>query len=324
MISNFGAFFSIWLVLWLVLSATFVFAYPLLRASFLHLHPRYASSLMLVYWGAPLLGSLLSAIFLFTPITEILLVDVHCHGVCESHVTQESHAPQIGSKGLAWFGLTVGVVVLAFLLQRLLTTVVSAYRLDAQFCSLAKFRGEFFRIATQSPLVFTLGWWDPKIFISDGLASSCTDTELSIILKHELAHKKRRDNLRLLFARLSTALLSAALAKKVIADIQLATEQTCDFYAAEKYGHIAVAETLLKVKRLLMASAPQNLQGAVAFADSGIESRVLALLNAGERITLKSWQVAALVASAFSVLMVSVAPLHHGAEWVIAFVTGVH
>lgn len=37
------------------------------------------------------------------------------------------------------------------------------------------------------------------------------------------------------------------------------TEEACDCRAAEKFGHVAVAETLIKVKRLLMAHpSPQH------------------------------------------------------------------
>lgn len=318
MINDVGAFFSIWLVLWLILSVSFVLAYPLLRASLLGLHPRYSSNLLLLYWSAPLLGSLLVALFLFSPMVEEFLVSSHCHSACESHV------PQIGSKGLAWFGLVVGSVVVLFLLGRTLATVLSAYRLDRQFSNLGKYRGDHFAISSSCPLVFTLGWWNPRIFVSDGLAEACTDTDLSIILMHEQAHKRRRDNLRLLFARLATALLSGKLAKRVFADIQLATEQACDFYAAEKHGHIAVAETLLKIKRLLMERSQITLKGAVSFADSSIENRVLALLKADEKVALNSWQISLLLLTGVGILMASIAPLHHGAEWIVAFVTGAH
>lgn len=316
MINSIGAFFTIWLVLWLILSVGFVLLYPLLRSSLLGLHPRYGSTLILVYWSGPLLGSLLSALFLFTPMVEGFLVDSHCHAACESHV------PQLGSKGLAWFGLTIGALVVLALARRMLATVLSAYRLDHQFSRLGKFRGDHFAISSSCPLVFTLGWWNPKIYMSDGLIEQCTASDLSIVLMHEQAHKSRRDNLRLLFARLATALLTGALAKKILADIQLLTEQACDFHAAEKYGHIAVAEALLKIKRLFIEQTQMPLQGAVAFADSSIENRVLALLNADAKVALSTWQIAVILLTVLGVLVASIAPLHHSAEWVMAFVTG--
>ncbi|MDX1490680.1 MAG: M56 family metallopeptidase [Pseudohongiellaceae bacterium] len=318
MLSNIGAFFSIWLILWLILSVVFVLLYPLLRPSLFRLHPRYSSALVLCYWLTPLLGSLTSALFLFTPIVEVFLVDSHCHVACESH------APQIGSKGLAWFGVTVGLCVLVYLMIRLTSIVTSAYRLNGQFSRLANFRGDYFSISSLNPLVFTLGWWNPKIFISDGLVSSCSEEDLSIVIMHEEGHKLRRDNLRLLLARLSTALLTEPLARKVIADIQLLTEQACDFYAAEKYGHIAVAETLLKVKRLLMEDSKLSLQGATAFADNSVEQRILVLISDEQKLALRPWQLAVLVTLGLSLLFASIGPLHHGSEWVIAFLTAGH
>lgn len=315
MINTVGTFSAIWLVLWIVLSILFVVIYPLVRPRLFALHPRYGSALLLAYWTAPFLASLLSTLFLFMPTVETLLVNTHCHSDCQSHV------PLIDSVGLAGFGFAVGAIVIFSLLVQFVSTMSRSLQLRNQFNFLGKAKGEFYAISSACPLVFTLGWWRPRIYVSEGLLKSCTEKDLSIILQHERAHKERRDNLRLLLARLCSAILSGPLARRLMTDLQLMTEQACDFRAAEKHGHVAVAETLLKVKRLLMtqpASAPFS---ALAFAEREVETRIMALLKASSRISPRPWQIGALGTFAVLCLLMLISPLHHGSEWVITFLT---
>lgn len=315
MINTVGTFSAIWLVLWILLSVLFVILYPLVRSRLFALHPRYGSALLLSYWTAPFLVSLLSTLFLFMPTVETLLVNTHCHSDCQSHV------PLIDSPGLAWFGFAVGSIVIMSLLGQFVSTMFRSHQLRRQFNILGKAKGEYYAISSSCPLVFTLGWWQPRIYVSDGLLKSCTETDLSIILQHENAHKERRDNLRLLLARLCSAILSGPLAKRLLTDLQLMTEQACDFRAAERYGHTAVAETVLKVKRLLMAKSVKVPFGALAFAEREVESRIMALLKADSRTSPKPWQMGALGTLAVICLLLLISPLHHGSEWVITFLT---
>lgn len=315
MINTVGTFSAIWLVLWIMLSILFVVLYPFVRPRLFVLHPRYGSALLLLYWTGPFLASLFSTLFLFMPAVETLLVNTHCHSDCQSHV------PLIDSAGLAWFGFAVGSIVMLSLLVQIATSMRSSMQLRGQFNFLGKPKGEYYAISSSCPLVFTLGWWRSRIYVSDGLSQSCTEQDLSIILQHERAHKERRDNLRLLLARLCSAILSGPLARRLMTDLQLMTEQACDFRAAEKYGHVAVAETLLKVKRLLMTQPATVPFGALAFAEREVETRIMALLKAGSRISPRPWQLGALGTLAVVCLLLLISPLHHGSEWVINFLT---
>lgn len=318
MINTIGTFSAIWLVLWIILSILFVIIYPLVRSHLLKLHPRFGSALLLAYWMGPFLASLLSTVILFLPTAETLLVDSHCHDNCQSHV------PMLDSAGLAWFGTIVGSIAVISLLVQLLTTMRHARQLRSQFNFLGKSFGSYYTINSSCPLVFTLGWWTPRIYVSDGLLNACSDADMEIILLHERAHKERRDNLRLLIARLCSAVLFRPLAKRMQVDLQLLTEEACDFKAAEKYGHVAVAETLLKVKKLLLKNPAPVPYTAMAFAEREVEVRIMALLKAGGCISLKSWQLALLLVSAIMMLLLTVSPLHHGSEWVISLLTSSH
>ncbi|MDP1933223.1 MAG: M56 family metallopeptidase [Gammaproteobacteria bacterium] len=315
MINTVGTFSAIWLVLWILLSILFVVLYPLVRPRLFALHPRYGSALLLAYWMGPFLASLFSTLFLFMPTVEALLVNTHCHSDCQSHV------PLIDSVGLAWFGFAVGSIVVVSLLLQFSSTMHRSLQLRNQFNFLGKPKGEYYAISSSCPLVFTLGWWQPRIYVSDGLLKSCNERDLSIILQHEHAHRERRDNLRLLLARLCSAILSGPLARRLMTDLQLMTEQACDFRAAEKHGHIAVAETLLKIKRLLLEQPVTVPFSALAFAEREVETRIIALLKAGTRIAPSRWQMGALGTLAVVCLLLLISPLHHGSEWVITFLT---
>lgn len=315
MINTIGTFSSIWLALWLTLSVLFVLAYPLLRPLLLRLHPRFGSTLLLAYWTLPFVASLSSTAFLFLPTAETLLVDAHCHDDCASH------APLIDSMGIAWFGVAIGSLAVLGLLLRFATTLRKSQQLHTQFGFLGKRRGAWFEMESECPLVFTLGWWKPRIYVSTGLLHACSADDLDIILQHERAHQARRDNLRLLIARLCCAVLPAPLARRILNDLQVVTEEACDFLAAERFGHVAVAETLLKVKRLLMAQPASVPQEAMAFAEREVEIRIKALLRASSRVSLRTWQLGLLLCGGLLMLVLMVGPLHHGSEWVISALT---
>ena len=318
MINSIGSFAAIWLTLWLILSIVFGLLYPLTRRAFNALHPRFGSILLLYYWVAPFLVSLVSAAFLFLPSAETLLVDSHCHQDCQSHV------PLIDSVVLSWMGFIMGSLALLGLSVRLLLNVRRSRQLRSQFNFLSQPRGDFQAINSPTPLVFTLGWWNPCIYMSEGMYDACSQTDLSVIMAHERAHQERRDNLRMLLARLCSALLPRRWSSQMLEDLQLMTEQACDFRAAEQFGHVAVAETLLKVKRLLQSQPSPLPYGAMAFAEREVEIRIMALLKQDQRVFLQAWQMVLLGITSLALLLLMVSPLHHASEWVIALLTPVH
>lgn len=318
MIYTLGSFAAIFLVFWLVLGILFLALYPLLRSVFLALHPRLGSALLLAYWTGPFLLSLLSTGFLFMPRVESVLVDAHCHEACSSHV------PLIHSLGLASIGLAACAAVLLYLLLRCALTLRQAWQLRTQFGFLAQNQGAYHLLRAASPLVFTLGWWRPRIYVSEGLANACSQDDLAIILLHEQAHQERRDNLRLLMARLCSAVVGGRLARVILSDLQLLTEQACDFRAAEIHGHVAVAETLLKIKRLLTLAPVGAPALAMAFAERDVELRIRALLRARPRVCLHSWQIGMLLAALLLSMSLLISPLHHGSEWLITTLSSVH
>ncbi len=307
MIIMLGSFFAIFLVLWALASGLFLVVYPALRHTFFALHPRAGSALLLAFWAAPFLVSVCTTLLLFLPDMETVLVDAHCHAVCESHV------PLIQSWKVAAFGLVLGSAVLGVLALWGGSIVLRSFRLHQQFGMLSQNRGAYDVLQSSIPLVFTLGWWKSRIYVSEALLSACSPEELGVILLHEASHKARRDNLRLLFARLCLSVLGRPRARRMMDDLHLLTEQACDSVAAEQHGPVLVAETLLKVKRLMSRGHTPHV--ALAFAEREVEIRIRALLATQQRPALAAWQFALLAAGATGILAMLVRPLHHGAEW---------
>ncbi|KKO12849.1 M56 family metallopeptidase [Pseudohongiella sp.] len=309
MINTLGTLCLIWLVLWLVLTLILRGLYPLIRSTLFRLHPAHGSVLLLLLWSAPFILSLLATSLLLVPTFGGLLLAPHCHGDCAPHV------PTTSTWVLVWSGFTLAVVATLALSWHFAQSLWRGIRMRKQFDALSSRQAGYRLLAASEPAVFTLGWWRPRVYISTGLLGGCSSEELAIILAHEQAHRKRRDNLRLLLGRVFCLVLPRVWRQSVVHDLHLLCEQSCDFVAASRYGSLSVAQTLVQVGRVLRRSAAP-LQG-VAFDGSDLQSRVHALLRLDSRQLLSRWQIATLFAAAGLAVLLAVEPLHHGAEWMI-------
>src|SRR5690606_28470950 len=174
---------------------------------------------------------------------------------------------------------------------------------------------DWFLLPNQEKLVFTLGWLSNEIFITEGMLRECSDRDLAVILEHERAHVARKDNLRLLLSRLMLLAVPTPLARPLQDDLHLFIEASCDFATAAKHGALDVAETLLRVQRLVPDQVSCfNHTLVTAFTGSEVESRILLLVEADTRKReqpFRFWPFLFLLI-AFSVALVD--PMHHTAE----------
>lgn len=316
MINALGSLSLIWLILWCLLTLAFSVVYPLFRPLFTRqLHPAHGSGLLLLYWAAPVVLAFLASLMLFSPLSEDLLVAPHCHGSCAQH------SPQTSELSVALLGLSLAIVFTAGLLGSLLLNIWRGARMRRQFDALAVKQPGYSLLNASEPVVFTLGWWAPHVFISRGLLQQCSSEQLSVILLHEQAHRMRRDNLRLLLARVFNMVLPAGMRRQAMHDLQILCEQACDFESAKKHGATTVAETLVHVGRLVKKSSRPA--GSMAFDGGDLSVRVHALLNIESRRTLRSWQLLMVVVVVAYVLLLTLDPLHHAAEWMIGLLDSI-
>jgi len=309
MINTFGTLCLIWLVLWLMLTLVLRAFYPLLRPGLFRLHPAHGSNLLLLLWSAPFVLSLMTTLLLLLPTLGGLLLEPHCHGNCAPHV------PTTSTSILAWTGFGLAVAAAIGLLWHFLAGLLRGVRMRRQFDALSSRESGYRLLDAEEPAVFTLGWWRPRVYVSSGLLSGCSSEELAIILVHEQAHRRRRDNLRILIGRVFCLVLPGAWRQIVVHDLHLLCEESCDFAAARDYGSLSVAQALVQIGRVLRRSTAP-LQG-VAFDGSDLHARVHALLRLDSRRLLSYRQVVTLLVVAALSVVLAVEPLHHGAEWVI-------
>jgi Zn-dependent protease with chaperone function len=309
-INTVGSFALIWLLLWCALTVISRVLYPLIRPALLNLHPRHGVDFLLIWWAAPALLSLIACLMLFSPMVESSLITPHCHGVCEQHV------PVSDQSIVAWAGLLLASALVGGLLMHFLKNLVKGAAIRRQLSVLASRHHGYSFLPSDEPLVFTLGWWRPEVFVSKGLLGACSATQLAVILDHESAHESRKDNLLLLLGHVFVLLILPYWRKQVTSDLHVLCEQACDFEAADKHNPILVAETLVHVGRLLRNSVSPV--GSMAFDGADLTARVNALLHKKERYKLRTWQLVLITAVLCSALTVSLNPLHHGAEHLIA------
>ncbi len=312
--TDMGAFALIALLVWCAFLLLFTVTYRLVRSFFFRVIPEHGCILLLCWWSAPLILSFFSSLLMYLPILDHVTVAPHCH----TNMSCESHMPVTNGKALAWFGIGLLAALGATVIYQLINYLKTVKRLTQQLHVLGKKseneKASIYQLDNAHPLVFTLGLWHPKIYMTTALRRQCTAEEINIIIEHECAHRDRRDNLRLLLGRLLTLLIPQQFSKQILNDLHILTEQACDRAAATKYSNLCVAQALIKVTKLVKESPP-TVFSALAFANNAVELRIRLLLKDTSLYQLDSfqWGMGAIVFTIMMLLLIS--PLHFLTEW---------
>jgi Zn-dependent protease with chaperone function len=258
------------LLLWLAGTLAWAGAYPYLRRRLFALDPAQAGNYLLAFLSLPALVALGTALLLYYPEISRQLVSTHCHaGDCGEHGPVLQHAAWLAAALLLWYSTRVGNTA-----RRQWWIGLNLAR---QLRATGVRRHGVVELASAQPAAFTLGWWQPEIYLSRGLLEQCTEQDVACILAHEKAHKHRRDNLRLFAAMALTAPLPRCVTRGQVQDLKLLHELAADRSAARNCGPEAVAASLLRVARLQSAPPPE---GCAAFTGKETALRVETLLNA--------------------------------------------
>ena len=285
--------------LWLLLGFSASRLYALLRSRLLSCRPDQGSLLLLGWLALPALGSLWLSGLLYWPAIAQWLVPAHCHGgSCLQHGPVSSWSPLPATALLCWVAYR--------LLQSLSQLWLPARRLQRQLELGGRDRGDYIELPDEQVAAFTLGCWRPTVYLSRGLLAQCDDRDRAIILAHEQAHLRRRDNSRRLLAALFSAPQPSGWARPALADHQLLCEQACDEQASGRLCREEVAATLLRIARLQQGALPA---GSCAFADGHTERRIRALLLPAPE-PMPSVRMAQLLATPLLLFVLLVAPLH--------------
>lgn len=137
-----------------------------------------------------------------------------------------------------------------------------------------------FRIRPSSPALTVSGWRQPRVLLSNAAAALLNQKELESALRHELAHVRRRDNLKKLVFRLCGFPGMAGLE----AGWSEAAEMAADDAAVSNGGEaLDLASALIKLSRFAPVHAATLTTGLVADSGSGLNARIARLVSWEER-----------------------------------------
>lgn len=135
-------------------------------------------------------------------------------------------------------------------------------------------------IDSNIPTAFTSGLFRPVCYVSKGLIENLTDSELNIVVKHELAHARNKDPLSKTLIAFLSAYYPRKLAQGFNAKYALVTEFIADQSTATVYAAEDVAATLVKVARLQKAFPQRQSNTSQSyFGSHDITHRVQQLLT---------------------------------------------
>lgn len=147
-----------------------------------------------------------------------------------------------------------------------------------------------FRFPHQLPILAIIGFWRPKLFVSERLLQTLSPAELAATIAHEKGHLIAKDNLKRVAVRMCCDVLSILPSGRSLDRAWIeATEAAADDYAAHQNQNMAVelASALIKIARLIPAGERITLPVGAALIgqdEPGVAFRVQALLAFDRRL----------------------------------------
>jgi beta-lactamase regulating signal transducer with metallopeptidase domain len=281
----------------------------------LHADPR--AALLLALAVLPLGVAALVAVLGFAPLVGGWVVDEHCHPTtgCATHVPAV-HADALFAASLL-LGTAIAAGALLWSIAKRLRKSLLVVR-SLRFLAERRDRQPYELIESRERFAYCVGLLRPRVVLSQGLISSLSPRQLDVVLRHELAHAARRDNLRLWIAGLALLPCPRWLKQPLLSDLALAGEQACDGAAATVGGHTLVVETLNALGR---TPAPLRVYSRVAFEGSMIASRVGAL-RAENLVSPPAYAVGVLVTAVYAASAIAATDfVHHATELLVGALT---
>lgn len=137
-----------------------------------------------------------------------------------------------------------------------------------------------YRIQPSTPALTVAGICDPRVLLSQAAAATLNATELAAALKHEIAHVRRRDNLKKLLFRLCVFPRMT----KLEAAWSEAAEMAADDAAVSDRGEaLDLASALIKLSRLAPVQTAMLTTGLVENSASALNARIGRLVGWEER-----------------------------------------
>ncbi len=244
----------------------------------------------------------------------------HClaHGGSHAHLCFV-HLPEQAGGLASWSLLAAALLFLAVRAAVGIARVRGAARVCARLLShgVEEPRLSARVVPTSSPLCVSVGLLHPETVLSAGFLRGVDAGQLEAVLVHERAHAARRDALSRTVASATTVLMLPSARQRLLRELELSAEQSCDEAAAVAIGdRLTMAEVILKVERLLGEVPPGLTPVAVPFGGTTIPLRIAALL-APPKVSRQTVLGKAFVVCALVAVLGASDPLHHLTETVV-------
>lgn len=300
---------------WLIAIVVVSLAYRWIRRPLGRLEPHQRFKALLLMCLSPLLfGGGVAAATLLPSMGGFLWPGLdHCpdHHVGHDHLCLV-HAP--GPLGLeAWLLLAGLVVVVGPIAIHRGLTLLRASRTAKKLVNYGSDAEGLHIIERDTPFAATVGIIAPRVVLSRGLLDALPDEHLEAVLAHERAHVLRRDPLWKVLASIVTVPWLPKARRTLLADLELAAEQSCDEDAAEELGdRLSVAQAILAMERLLSGFSSPHRAVTSAFDNAPSIERVELLLD--ERKPTAPIRFDLLFVLLMAIALLSASSLHHTAE----------
>lgn len=289
-------------------------AWPSLRRLTMDSAPQAKSLIFLVYALLPLLSAVFTASLVMHPEWSAALVPEHCHGSnCQVHKPAfELMHPAGGALAAASVLIVLGLLLTA---QRVLLRARRRLRMLNRFAQEQPVLDHAI-VRSDDLLAWCTGLLTPRIFLSDTLVEAFSPRELQVVLAHEHAHAKRRDNLRNLVVNWATLAWHPKRRRNFLQNLSHSTEAACDAAAASFVGGVQPVIDLIE----RLPEAPKTGMGKprLAFDTADRRQRVAALSRPATNAesTAAAWLTVGLLWLAAPVLLTG--PGHYLIEWLMA------
>ncbi|MEO1079196.1 MAG: M48 family metalloprotease [Pseudomonadota bacterium] len=311
MLSAVLSFLVLGLFIAAVLSYLASLAWPALRRGTAMARPASRVLFYLVYAFLPPLSAALTALLVMHPELSGVLVPEHCHGSnCDVHQPVFLIMHPAGA-ALAATSVLV-IIALVFAAQRAIRRGRRLLRMLAQLSDETPVL-DYALVPSSDAIAWCAGLLRPRVYLSTALEALFSDRDLQIVLAHEHAHARRRDNLRHLLVSWATMAWRRRQRRDFLEHYAECTEAACDSVAA---AHVGSARAVIDlIERLPELSAEFATDRRMAFdaSDRSFRVNALSLPKAGAHPLTTAWLVLGVLWLGAPTLLTG--PGHYLLEW---------
>lgn len=227
-------------------------------------------------------GLLFASVALVPSVLDAVgLVSDHCHAHPNHHFHLcFVHTTHVHASAVAWLPVAIAAIWLTVRIGR---TGLAHYRARARTRELRD-AGEYdessgsWVLPSDRPFAATTGLLDPELLVSTSLLRELDEPQRQAVEAHEREHARHRHGLKKLLVDIFASCQIPRVRRFLRRELDLAYEQIADRRAAaEVGGSVPVAETILRVERLVEENPDAGRR--TAFDTSSVERRVVGLLD---------------------------------------------